>query len=297
MKSAWLIDEFKKRKYVITNSDLDGILSASLLIYFFPTLEIGGFTNSSDKVWINNKVTSDNSIYLDIYMTNPKVLSIDNHIVDFIDNVYSAYKVNPNIMLKKSLKNYSNKYPFSTFIFLVKLLEENGYYLSIDINKTCGYAVKENIYLWELMLRADDTLCNTFLYEKNSHYWWGWMLNGTKENSILRQLYLKIKCDVQNIKNAKLIKDKVQTYFYKTFFIKHDGYKSIQNNNFDDFFRSISINITNINCLKKDFKVITLKTRRLELDGKFNNLEEIALNYNIKTLAFVNKNVLSFSFI
>lgn len=37
MKLVWIIDEVKKQKYVITNSVLDSILSASLLIYFFLT--------------------------------------------------------------------------------------------------------------------------------------------------------------------------------------------------------------------------------------------------------------------
>lgn len=294
-----IINELKERQYIITNSDLDGILSASILCKHFPNLKLGGFTNSFDKVWINSEVKQNNSIYLDIYMTNPNVLSIDNHIIDFnSEREYSSLKYNPNIIHKKSLKTYHQKYPFSTFLYIVNILEINGYTLNIDLNKVIGKTNNnENVYVWEVLLRADDTLSNTFLYETNTKYWWKWILSNTNENSLLKQLYNILIYNVKNLDNAKIIKDKVQRFLTEKFGIFSDGYKYIDNETFRDFVSNISECISKPINFDDNFNIINLEIVRLKIDNTVTNFIELNKQYNIKTLAFVKKNLLSFSYI
>lgn len=292
-----LIHEFKTRQYIITNTDLDGILCAAILCKTFPNLHIGEFTNSHDKIWVHPHVNKDNSIYLDLYLTNPDILCIDNHIVGFTDKAqYSPLKINPNIIRRRSLTTYKIKYPFSTFMFILRILETKGYFVDIDIDKIVGKTKDgSEIYLWELLLRADDTLSNSFYYYKNANEWWVWMLKYSHSNSLLYKLHEKIVSIVKTGENAKQIKDKVQCFLKEKFNIFNDGFKYINNPFYKDFVEFVSSSLDNTIFYNFNVKTIDLLPKREEITN--NSTFEDFKDYNIKTLAFVKNNLISFSYV
>ena len=151
-------NEIKNREKIITNTDLDGILSASLLCKCFPHLELSGFSNSSTNIWFKKDVTKENSLYIDIFMTNKNTFCIDNHIINTCDYpIESNLKINPNLLRNITLDKYTKKYPFSTFIFILNILENYMEINFIDLEKIIGYVDDEPLYLWELILQVKHT--------------------------------------------------------------------------------------------------------------------------------------------
>lgn len=288
----------KTKKYIITNTDIDGILSAIVLTHFFKHLEIGGFTNSDKKIWLHDDVNKENSVYLDIFMANKNILSIDNHIISMnTKTVFNDNKINPNIIRNRSLEEYWKKYPFSTFLFIIYILETMDFHYNIDINKIIGNYNGNNVYLWELLLRADDSMLSTFKYSKNSADWWDFLIKNKKdENNILYNLYKKINYDVKTTEKAIFLKNKINKFLKENFQnIDNDGYKNIDKNreDFYSFFKFIN-HVCNENLkFPKHLKTYTLNSNRINIhkDWDINEIKE-----TIVSLAFINKNTLSFTF-
>ena len=284
------INELYKRKGVVANTDIDGILSAALLCNLFPHLSILGFTNSRTNIYLSDNVKKNNVLYVDIFMCDKDVFSVDNHIVgrecSIIEN---PYKINPNIFYNIYVERYIQKYPFSTFIFLLSLIDDK--IINIDIDAIVGKTSdNEDIFLWELLLRADDTLLNTYKYEENTANWWSILLNNSN-NPLLEELYKKV-CEVNNYKNAYALKEKVQKFLIETFEIETDGFKTIETPSFKKFFSYLT-EIMNYKCV---FPEIT-KNYKLQCEKKdISFLEEIKKEYDVKTLAITNKNTVSFSY-
>jgi hypothetical protein len=286
-----LIEEINNRTGVVTNTDIDGVLSAALLCRLFPHLNIVGFTNSDNNIFLSENFKKETLIYLDIFMCDKDVLSIDNHIVDSklypIDN---PLKINPNLFHNVYYENYTDKYPFSTFIFLLSLFNTNMFELDIDVE--IGKTAKgEVVFLWELLLRADDTLLNTYKFKRNTSNWWPRLLNNSN-NPLLHSLYNKV-CEVKDINNALAIKEKVQRFLLETFSIKKDGFKNMEDFNFEDFFKFFSSLMGYKSPLPKLDKKYFLKSEKKHVS----ELEGLKTKYNIKTLAIIDKNTVSFSYI
>jgi hypothetical protein len=293
--SEYFINELKNRKYVITNSDIDGILSASLLCYYFPNLSLKGFTNSSTNVWVTDEVNKDNSLYIDIYMTNNNTFTVDNHIINNklypIDN---KLKLNPNLIRGVTLENYSNKYPFSTFIFILHMLEEHFNVDFINLDKIIGTVDDEPLYLWELILRADDTLLNSYKYPQNTDDWWKWLCKNN--NGLLLDLFYRVKF-INSKTKAEAIKEKVKKFLLQTFNLKTDGYKSINDNMFEPFLKFISENFGYELSKPKNLNNFNFNLCRYELSNPNESyLHNIPETYNVLSLSFVSKKLLSYSF-
>lgn len=284
------INELYKRKGVVANTDIDGILSAALLCSLFPHLSVLGFTNSCTNIYLSDNIKKNDVLYVDIFMCDKDVFSVDNHIVgsecSIIEN---PYKINPNIFYNIYAERYIQKYPFSTFIFLLSLIDDK--IINIDIGAIVGKTSdNEDIFLWELLLRADDTLLSTYIYKENTANWWNILLNNSN-NPLLEELYKKV-CEVNNYKNAYALKKKVQKFLLETFEIKTDGFKTIEEPNFKKFFSYLT-EVMNYKCV---FPEIT-KNYKLQCKKKdISFLEEIKKEYDVKTLAIINKNTVSFSY-
>lgn len=287
---SYFINELYKRKGVVANTDIDGILSAALLCNLFPHLSILGFTNSCTNIYLSDNIKKNDVLYVDIFMCNEGVFSVDNHIVGSECNIIeNPYKINPNIFYNIYVERYIQKYPFSTFIFLLSLIDDK--IINIDIDAIVGKTSdNEDIFLWELLLRADDTLLNTYKYEENTANWWSILLNNSN-NPLLEELYKKV-CEVNNYKNAYALKEKVQKFLLETFEIKTDGFKTIEMPNFKKFFSYLT-EVMNYKCV---FPEIT-KNYELQCEKKdISFLEEIKKEYDVKTLAIIDKNTVSFSY-
>ena len=284
------INELYKRKGVVANTDIDGILSAALLCNLFPHLSILGFTNSCTNIYLSDNIKKHDVLYVDIFLCNEGVFSVDNHIVGSECNIIeNPYKINPNIFYNIYVERYIQKYPFSTFIFLLSLIDDK--IINIDIDAIVGKTSdNEDIFLWELLLRADDTLLNTYKYEENTANWWSILLNNSN-NPLLEELYKKV-CEVNNYKNAYALKEKVQKFLLETFEIETDGFKTIETPSFKKFFSYLT-EVMNYKCV---FPEIT-KNYKLRCEKKdISFLEEIKKEYDVKTLAIINKNTVSFSY-
>lgn len=287
---SYFINELYKRKGVVANTDIDGILSAALLCNLFPHLSILGFTNSCTNIYLSDNIKKNDVLYVDIFMCNEGVFSVDNHIVGSECNIIeNPYKINPNIFYNIYVERYIQKYPFSTFIFLLSLIDDK--IINIDIDAIVGKTSdNEDIFLWELLLRADDTLLNTYKYEENTANWWSILLNNSN-NPLLEELFKKV-CEVNNYKNAYALKEKVQKFLLETFEIKTDGFKTIEMPNFKKFFSYLT-EVMNYKCV---FPEIT-KNYELQCEKKdISFLEEIKKEYDVKTLAIIDKNTVSFSY-
>ena len=97
-----MIELLKLNKKIIINSDIDGVLSG-LLLHNFLDCEIVGFSNSDNTVWIDkSKVnTIYDAVYIDMFVSNPIVKCIDQHIVSVNSNHHNS--IFQNIEIKNSL--------------------------------------------------------------------------------------------------------------------------------------------------------------------------------------------------
>ena len=136
---------FAKNKNIVINSDIDGMLSGMILQKYYGC-KVVGFSNSWDCVWIdpqyeNSTVDAINKpVYIDLYVTNPDVVCIEQHIIGYDDahNKRIAAlqtKINPNIMREGRTfsGDYFHKYPFGTVHFLIALMEKEGVHVQLPL--------------------------------------------------------------------------------------------------------------------------------------------------------------------
>lgn len=292
-----IINNLHTKNFVVGNTDLDGVFSTGLLCKYFPNLKIGGFTNSADKIWVDKDVNKKNVAYIDIYITNKNVLSIDNHIVQ-LNNIVgcNTNKINPNLIKGVGVDSYHEKYPFSNLMFIIKIIESYYGPINIVLEQVVGYFSNEPVYLWELLLRTDDTLLTSFKYKDNADKWWKWLLDETVDNSLIKKLYEKTQI-FSSQENALKNKEKVNGFLSVNFNCVNDGFKSIKNKNFNTFVQFIGNLLSyNMDWNENNLNEITLFTKREKVDNKI-HINNLLLEPNVKTLAFVRKNELSYSFI
>ena len=150
---------------IITNSDLDGVFSAMLLQKFFGT-KVAGITNSADVIIAETWGDFVNAAYVDMFMADPKVSCIDQHIIAYDRYECEALKknpnkLNPNLARFRSFKeDYQRKFPLSTFHYLLILLKKDGF----------DY-INDSEWFKKLSLRIDDVLSNTVKYKDNIEDW------------------------------------------------------------------------------------------------------------------------------
>jgi hypothetical protein len=186
-------DFLKDNKNIIINSDIDGVLSG-LILYNFLGCEIVGFSNSADKVWLNeSKVSSiDEPTYIDMYVPNPNVKCIDQHIISVNeihhDKIKTNYnKINPNLENPRFHlpdTSFHTKYPFGTVHFIIASLEGEGINIKMDLHKRMG-----DLNFIDLLLRADDAMkTSTISYIQNAKSWWNWLLIKSKKSQFISEI-------------------------------------------------------------------------------------------------------------
>ena len=100
----------KENQKFIISADLDGILSA-LVLQKYLNWQIVGFCDSKNTVWIlpKEKKNFKEIVFIDIFIRNPEIRCIDQHIVckdhNHSGEMYSSQtKLNPNIQNKRYAK-------------------------------------------------------------------------------------------------------------------------------------------------------------------------------------------------
>lgn len=183
-----LRDIFTQRPYIITNTDIDGILSA-LFVKKYYGAEIVGFSNSKDKIWVRPDFTDMRlPVYLDIFIANPEIVTIDQHIISVDDEHLEKLranpnKMNPNLELGRTFTgDYNHKYPFGTIHYLIARMCGEGVNVELPLlqNTIVGY---EHMSLGKILLRADDALYSTQgPYSDNAVNWWKYLYCDVSNN-------------------------------------------------------------------------------------------------------------------
>lgn len=184
---------FDKNKDIVINTDIDGFLCGMILQKYYGC-RVVGFSNSRETIWIQDGIDDINKpIYIDIYVANPKVICIDQHIIAFNkahheEIVSHRTKLNPNLLRKRTFvgdmeSDYYHKYPFGTVHFLIALMEKEGINVELP-NLTKSYKISQSgkygqtisINAGHIILRADDALFSTLsAYRDNALDWWAWL--------------------------------------------------------------------------------------------------------------------------
>ena len=217
-----MIQKLKNNNKIIVNTDIDGILSG-LLLHHFCDCEIVGFSNSIDKVWIDQSKckTIFDAVYIDMFVAHPNVISIDQHIIALNEEHHSylvrnSNKINPNIdnprhHLPNSL--YYKKYPFGTVHYLISKLHKEGFCTnSLLLNNE-----SDNLKFIDFLLRADDAMKTSVdsNYIQNASEWWQWLAADSNDNPTIIAIMEYLKTITPN--KASTIKtqiaDKLQQEF------------------------------------------------------------------------------------
>ena len=266
---------FNQNPNIIINTDIDGVLSGLILVKYC-NCNIVGFTNSKDTVWLADG--HDNlygSVYVDMFVTDPKAICIDQHVValdkkhmqDIRKNkqIFSPQSDDVNNLRVFNSWDFKNKYPFGTFQYLVAKLESEGFIIQLpDLH---DIVPNSDITIGDLLSRPDDAMETTlFAYKSNAQNWWNWLKELAPNGSIdILKGYLdylqsvadakvdavalpngkrhKVKeYDNQRKEDVEVIKKRTREYFKNNFLCKTNdgGYNKIVDNN-----GNILSNITN----------------------------------------------------
>lgn len=194
--NGWLdsiLDVLASRMELITNLDLDGVLCAAIVCKNNPNSSVSGYSDSSTQFYRKRGIGIDEMLCLDLNCTRRGLACIDNHIVSISPMGVLPDKYNPNTVRGVSLANYTHKYPFSTFMLLCAVYDRFGGE-AIDIDHVVGMFGGQPVYLWELILRADDTLYTSrSAYMENAADWWVWLLSISGSGGNTERLYDKCR--------------------------------------------------------------------------------------------------------
>lgn len=159
-----LTNTLQSLDYQINNLDLDGVLSGTIAHYISPSIKMGGFSNSNDRMYIRSGAKSSNTIQIDINSNNPSVWTIDQHILNLnaSDSVNYSRRINPHESFGEDFKRsvnqqYSHKFPYSTAVLMFAMTEGEGVkFPSIDWNAT----VTDDLEIIDFIMSADSSLGN-----------------------------------------------------------------------------------------------------------------------------------------
>lgn len=151
-------------EYQINNLDLDGVISGTISHFISPSIKMGGFSNSNDRMYIRSGAKSTNTIQIDINSNNDKVWTIDQHILNIntSDSTNYSRRINPHESFGEEFKRavnqqYSSKFPYSTAVLMIAMAEGEGVkFPSIDWNAT----VSDGLSVIDFIMTADSVLGN-----------------------------------------------------------------------------------------------------------------------------------------
>lgn len=217
-----LTNTLQSLEYQVNNLDLDGVISGTIAHYISPTLKIGGFSNSKNRMYIRKETKSLNTIQIDINSNNPSVWTIDQHILNLntSDSVNFSRRINPHESFGEDFKRavnqqYSRKFPYSTAVLMIAMAEGEGVkFPSIDWNAT----VSDGLKIIDFIMTADSSLGNwsNNSYSGNCVNWCNDFLlplsnSGSTTTSMMNALFSVNQAEGKN--RERRVKD----YLYYTF--------------------------------------------------------------------------------
>ena len=230
-----LTNTLQSLDYQINNLDLDGVISGTIAHYISPSIRLGGFSNSKDRMYVRTGATLSNTIQIDINSNNPSVWTIDQHILNLnaSDSVNYSRRINPHESFGDAFKRavnqlYSRKFPYSTAVLMIAMAEGEGVkFPNINWNTT----VSDELQVIDFIMTADSSLGNwsNTSYSGNCVNWCNDFLlplsnSGTTTTSMMKTLmstnqaeaknrerrvkeYLSCRYDCYNGKNISVLGD------------------------------------------------------------------------------------------
>lgn len=184
---------FEKNKNIVINTDIDGFLCGMILQKYYGC-RVVGFSNSRETVWLIPEIEDINKpIYIDLYVANPTVTCIEQHIIAYDKDHHNEIcsfgtKINPNLDRKRTFvgdmeSDYYHKYPFGTVHYLIALMAKEGIHVELpdltkvyQISEPGNPGKKPGTNAGHIILRADDALYSTLSqYRDNALDWWAWL--------------------------------------------------------------------------------------------------------------------------
>lgn len=231
MKNLSLTSFLNERNNLLPNIDPDGLFTYAIIKKYIPC-DIVGFTNSKDHVYlIDGKENGREKVtYIDMYVSDKTIQSIDQHIIcrnnaDRERILSFNTKLNPNLYVPRDLSNYTQKFPYSTFIWVSCILS-NEYDVTIDWHRK----ITDDLELGHLILDIDGVLTNLVQYKENCYNWLK-ILNETFNNRFIKELSEYIT-SIEG-EDLILLSKNVRAFLKDNFLTEttHGGYKSINRKN------------------------------------------------------------------
>jgi hypothetical protein len=280
-----------KNKPILINTDLDGIMSG-LLLQKYMNCKVVGFTNSAEAIWLHNDFTDFEDVcFVDMFVADPEIICIDQHIVSVNEKHYQKLKnnkkkINPNLINPRFLlptSSYKLKYPFGTVHFIIALLEK----MDIKMDAILTEKNPHKLCCIDFILRADDTMKTTVdsKYMDNANDWWKWLKeisnNGQTTENFINYL------ENTTPKKGKELKRRIGDVLKKDPYYCDSSDGGIDNiTNEDGFLKTSAISyfkliakLMNIEIFdtESSFKKFTGITKRMSLN---NNQREELINSN-----------------
>lgn len=217
-----LTNTLQSLEYQVNNLDLDGVISGTIAHYISPSIKIGGFSNSKNRMYVRNDAKSSNTIQIDINSNNSNVWTIDQHILNLnaSDSVNYSRRINPHESFGEDFKRavnqqYSRKFPYSTAVLMIAMAEGEGVkFPSIDWKAT----VSDGLNVIDFIMAADSSLGNwaNDSYSGNCVNWYNDFLlplsnSGSTTTSMMNALFNVKQSEARN--RERRVKD----YLYYSF--------------------------------------------------------------------------------
>ena len=166
----------EKNRPMIISADYDGLICASFLHHYL-NWEIVGYYDL-ETIWISEKgiIEKPNLVWVDLNILPKQGKAIGGHIISISNDIPIGFETscNPNIIAQVTAQNFTNKFPFSTLIYLLWLH-------NVDI--------KNDLLARQLILHSDACWLKIQNYPENSNKWkkimknYNWELLFDKINS------------------------------------------------------------------------------------------------------------------
>ena len=148
----------EKNRPMIISADYDGLICASFLHHYL-NWDIVGYYNL-ETIWISEKgiLEKPNLVWVDLNILPKQGKAIGGHIISLSNDIPIGFDTscNPNIIAQVTAQNFTNKFPFSTLIYLLWLH---------DIN------IKNDLLARQLILHSDSSWLKIQNYPENSNKW------------------------------------------------------------------------------------------------------------------------------
>ncbi len=181
----------KKLPFIIS-ADYDGLICASFLHHHLGW-KLSGYYNL-ESLWLSEEAMQNNDIliWVDLNILSKKGRAVGGHIVSLNGELPNGFKssCNPNIIANLDSKNFKNKFPFSTLIFLLWL-----YDIKINDNLLARMLVLHSDATWLKYQEYNDNVNNWI--KKLDNYSWDWLFQKvntlTFEKRVDEILYPELK--------------------------------------------------------------------------------------------------------